>query len=121
MEKLIYVCTPYSASTVNELFENLELAKRVCQRVLTENDVPVAPHLYFPRLTRSKEAGINCSVKLLEKCDAVYVSGGRITQGMAKEIEIAASLGIPIKCVADPKYAEQRKLKENMEGENEHE
>lgn len=122
MEKLIYVCTPYRASTTEELTENVELAKRVCQRVLSENDVPVAPHLFFPQLSVTRKVGTEAGLKLLEKCDAVYVCGSRISQGMAAEIENAIKLGIPVKCVADPKFAEKRLLRKIMKkGDCEHE
>lgn len=114
MEKLIYVCTPYRASSTEELKENIELTKRVCNRVLLENDVPVAPHLYIPQVSASRKAGL----KLLEKCDAVCVCGNRITKGMAEEIEKAANLKIPIKCIEDPKFAEERLIKEIMKMED---
>lgn len=128
MDKLIYVCTPYRASTPEELSENIRLAKRVCKRVLSENDVPYAPHLFFPGFLDEgnpddRKTGMDAGMKVLERCDALYVSGARISEGMARGIEKAASLGIPIKCVADPRFAEERLLGEIIrkgEMKNEH-
>lgn len=128
MNKLIYVCTPYRASTPEELAENIRLAKRVCKRVLSENYVPYAPHLFFPWFLdednpKDRKLGMDAGMKVLERCDGLYVSGPRISEGMAREIEKAASLGIPIKCVADPRFAEERLLREIIrkgEKKNEH-
>ena len=105
MNKLIYVCTPYRASTSEELAENIRLAKRVCKRVLSENDVPYAPHLFFPGFLdednpNERMNGIEMGLELMDACDEVYLFGFNITEGMKFELDHARAKRIPV-CLYD--------------------
>ena len=66
--------------------------------------MPVASHLLYPQILndsnpRERELGLMFGLALLAICDEIWVftEGGEISSGMAKEIEEAKRLGIPVR------------------------
>lgn len=94
---MIFICSPLAGDIEN----NLEKAKKYCRFATEQNEIPIAPHLYFTQfLDETNEAertkGITMGLGLLRNCDAVWVFGERISAGMFIEITEAEMYGIPI-------------------------
>lgn len=117
-KKVVYVCSPFRAAGANpamEQFRNVELAKRVCKKAVREGYAVLCPHLVYPQFLvdgnpQEREQGILAGLRELELADEVWVAGGRISEGMSREIARAGAMGIPIKCIGDPRVAEDRLL-----------
>ena len=109
--KVVFVCSPYRGAVE----ENVALAKRVCRKAVLEGYSVVCPHIFFTeflddRDEKEREIGILAGLKLLELADEIWVVDGKISSGMAREIARAGELGIPMKCVCDPRAAEEHLL-----------
>ena len=112
--KVVYVCSPYKGTT-EEVRENIALARRVSRKAVLEGHAVICPHLYYPSFLNDgdeveRERGMQAGLKLLELANDIWVVDGRISTGMAREISRAGELGIPTKCVCDPKAAEEHLL-----------
>ena len=108
---IVFVCSPYRG----DVRENTALAKRVCRMAALEGHTVLCPHLFYPQFLRDendreREIGIASGLKMLEMADEVWVVDGQISTGMSREIARAGELGIPTKCVCDPKAAEEHLL-----------
>jgi len=95
--KLVYVCSPVRG----DVEKNLKKANRYCEYVAGCGHIPIAPHLHYPRFLddndhNERELGLYAALVLLAKCDAVWVFGGTITEGMSREIAKAEKRGIPV-------------------------
>lgn len=116
--KVIYVCSPFRGN----IKENAALAKRLCRKAALEGFAVICPHLLYPQFLvdegDERETGIRAGLKLLEAADEVWVADGKISAGMSREIARAGELGIPTKCVCDPRAAEERLLCAVMEEED---
>jgi hypothetical protein len=118
--KVVFVCSPYRG-TEEEVRENTALAKRVCRKAALDGHLVICPHLFYPSFLNDaveaeREIGIASGLRLLEYADEVWVVDGRITSGMAREIARAGELGIPTRCVVDPKAAEEHLMNAVMGG-----
>lgn len=100
----VYVCSPYRGDTARENILNIELAEDACKNIVQHGDLPIAPHLYFPRFFNDcnrmeREVAIDAGLQLMNNCDLVYayIVDGKISEGMKRELEYAAdNLGIPV-------------------------
>ena len=95
---LVYVASPFAGDTVH----NISMAKKYCQFVVSNNAIPLAPHLLYPQFMddgdkTERELGLFFALVLLGKCDELWVFGNIISNGMAKEIAKAEKRGIPIR------------------------
>lgn len=95
---LVYICSPFA----NDIEYNTNRARGYCRFAVNEGCIPLAPHLHFPQFMddsdkESRELGLSFALILLAKCDAVWVFGGRISDGMTREIAKAKRRGIPIR------------------------
>lgn len=95
--KMIYICSPLRG----DIEMNIQRANRYCLFAAGQEVIPLAPHTIFTQWLDDndqgeREAGMLLGIKLLAKCDEVWVFGSRISEGMAKEIEVAVSLGKPV-------------------------
>lgn len=100
MKKLIYVCSPYRGNIKN----NIKFAQQCCKYVVSQNHVPIAPHLFFPGFLNDeneeeRNQALEMNKKLIEKSDEVMVFGDEISDGMQYEIDYAESIGKVIKYV----------------------
>lgn len=94
----IFVCSPYRGN----VRENVTTAQAIARYLVSKGDLPIVPHLYFPQflddsIPEQREMGIQFGLELMKDCDAVYVFGSNITEGMRKEIIHATSIGKTIK------------------------
>lgn len=115
MKRYIYICSPYRGANKEERRANERAAIRYCRAVRDEypNDtvIPIAPHLYYPRFLdeddpAQRALGLECALENLRSMLrhhrpgvelALYVFGGRVSEGMAGEIAMAEKIGIKIR------------------------
>lgn len=101
-----YVCSKYRAKNEAELQMHIQDAISACRKVHENGNVPVAPHLYWPRFLNDndpedRDYGIVAGLEVMKECDDMVViirtEGPEeewISQGMKSEIEAAAKMGI---------------------------
>ena len=97
--KRIFICSPYSGDTPEQISKNVSVAKHACLFAIRKGHAPFAPHLIYPLIldddvAQEREAGIDAGLEFLSVCDEVWVIGPRISRGMEKEIEYAKYIGI---------------------------
>lgn len=95
---LVYVCSPYSGN----IEFNTSRARGYSLFVVSKGHIPLAPHLLYPQFLdeedrEQRELGLSYALVLLRKCDAIWVFGRKITDGMARELKKAKKYGIPIR------------------------
>lgn len=93
--RLAFISFPY-ASDPNG---NTNVVKNIC-RWIADNEpdtIPVAPHLALSFMDEKDRVVVMAMcVELLAGCDALYVYGTHISEGMEIEIHAAHNLGIPV-------------------------
>lgn len=87
---LVYVCSPYAG----DIETNVKNAKRYSRFAVDENAIPVTPHLLYPQFMddgneAERDMAMHFNYVLLGKCTEVWVFGGVISRGMAREIGVA--------------------------------
>ncbi len=97
---LVFICSPYRGN----IEHNTRRAQKYCRFAISKKTVPFAPHLHYTRflndsIRKERNIGISCGVEILKRCDELWVFGDKITEGMAREIEAAKRLGIPVRRV----------------------
>lgn len=114
--KKIYICSPLRG----DIEKNKAAAKDYCRWAAleyyphgNEKIMPIAPHVYLTEflndnISEQRELGLEIGLDLLRECSEVWVFGNTISEGMAREIETAAELGIKIRfmCVFNDAAAE---------------
>lgn len=113
--KKVYICSPYRATTKEELRENIAVARRLCRKAVDDGCVVFCPHLLYPQFLREevemeREKGMKAGMAMLEMADEVWMLSGRVSPGMGREVARASELGIPIVTVCDPNVAEEHLL-----------
>ena len=101
-EKLIYIASPYAG----DIEANTAFAKKACRYAIRQGHTPVAVHLLYPQMLddaepTEREIGLRLGHRVLEVCDELWCCGSRISSGMAREIEEAQRLGIPIRQIEE--------------------
>ena len=87
---MVYVCSPYAG----DIETNVKNAKRYSRFAVDENAIPVTPHLLYPQFMddgneAERDMAMHFNYVLLGKCTEVWVFGGVISRGMAREIGVA--------------------------------
>lgn len=89
-----------------ELQQHIRDAVEACREVHERGNIPIAPHLYWPRFLddndpQDRDYGIAAGLETLKRCDEMIViirqEGPEeewISQGMQAEIAAAAKMGI---------------------------
>lgn len=106
--KKIFICSPFRPAGCTrearkkDTEKNISLAKEACRYAAGKGFIPYAPHLYFPAFLYEadpdeRELGILLGLTWLATCDEVWVAGLRISEGMSREISMAAGCGIPVR------------------------
>lgn len=95
---LVYICSPFAG----DIESNIQNARRYCAFAVRQGTIPIAPHLLFPQFMddsnpEDRILGLLFGKILLDRCEAVWAFGGRVSTGMAAELERAEHRGIPIK------------------------
>ena len=96
-----YICSPLSGN----ISGNIENAKRYARYALECGMAPFIPHFYVlildDRNDKERNLGMNAGLSMLWVCDAVWVFGDEITEGMKKEIIFAEKLNIKVKYISE--------------------
>ena len=118
----VYVCSPLKAYGYNTTTYNILKAKEYCRFVAMETgNIPIAPHIYCTEFLHDdipdeRSLGMNMGLELLQSCREIWVFGDHISDGMAKEIELASKLGIPVRFyTADCERRNDNETKTNEE------
>lgn len=87
---LVYVCSSYAGDVEN----NVANAKKYSRFAVENNAIPVTPHLLYPQFMddsneQEQEKAMHFNYVLLGKCAEVWVLGGFVSHGMAREISVA--------------------------------
>ena len=87
---LVYVCSPYAGDVEN----NVANAKKYSRFTVENNAIPVTPHLLYPQFMddaneQEREMAMHFNYVLLGKCTELWVFGGVVSRGMAREINVA--------------------------------
>ena len=108
----IYVCSPLRPlasgreEAQKELEGNLKVARRACREIVLGGDVPICPHIYATQflddnVDAERNMGMAIGFLWLKESDELRVYGGRVSEGMKAEIDLAESIGIPVTYAAD--------------------
>ena len=95
---LVYIASPFAGDTES----NISKAKDYCRFAISNGCIPIAPHLHYPQFlndsdNEQRELGQSFALVLLGKCDELWAFGGRVSEGMAREMDRAGKLGMPIR------------------------
>ena len=87
---LVYICSPYSG----DVDTNVMRARRYSHFAVTEDYIPITPHLLFPQFMdddnpSERKLAMRFNYVLLGLCKELWVFGDKISEGMAYEIGIA--------------------------------
>ena len=96
--KIVFICSPFAG----DIEGNIMRARRYGRFAVSEQVVPIIPHLMYPQLLdehdpKERQLGIDMGLVLLSKCHEIWVFGDRISSGMAVEIKHAKRSGIIIR------------------------
>lgn len=100
LNEVVFICSPLRG----EVEYNKERCRRYYQFAYDSGFVPFAPHIFYTQFLDDnneddRAGGIQCGIEMLKRCDRLWVFKGedkQVSEGMAKEIEIAEKLGIQI-------------------------
>ncbi|MGO1368535.1 DUF7768 domain-containing protein [Senegalia sp. (in: firmicutes)] len=97
-KKIVFICSPYKG----DIEVNTIRAKRYGRYATSKRQVPIIPHLMYPRFLNEdvheeRQLGLEMGLILLSKCQELWVFGSRISTGMSIEIEKAKEMKIPIR------------------------
>lgn len=95
--KKVFICSPFRG----DIEGNTKKAIYYAQIAAGANEIPLIPHLYFPRFLDDNDPnqrmkGIEMGLELMDMCDEVWVFGFRITEGMRFELEHAKEKRKPV-------------------------
>ncbi len=87
---LVYICSPYRG----DVDTNVMRARRYSYFAVSENTIPVTPHLLFPQfmdddIPSQRQLAMHFNYVLLGKCSQLWVFGDVISEGMEYEINLA--------------------------------
>jgi hypothetical protein len=95
---LVYIASPFAGDTER----NIKKAREYCRFAVSKGCIPLAPHLHYPQFMddgdkTQRDLGIRFALILLGKCDELWVFGGRVSEGMSREIAKAKRRDMPIR------------------------
>ena len=97
----VYICSPLGGN----VSANIENAKRYARYALECGMAPFIPHFYALILDDSnkeeRSLGMLAGLSMLWVCDAVWVFGDEITEGMKTEIRFAEKLNIKVRYISE--------------------
>jgi hypothetical protein len=108
--KKIYICSPLSAPTHEEVKANINRARRYCRKIALDGNLPYAPHTYFTEfliddLQDEREIGMKMGIAWLDECEEIHILPGFISEGMSKEIVHAVNVNIKVVAITEAEEA----------------
>ncbi len=100
--ELVYICSPLSAPTEQQMRENMKKASEYAKLVVRQFHCrAIAPHSFLPaylddRIPEEREICLAFGISVLKLCRAVIVCGNCISSGMEGEIRTARECSIPV-------------------------
>ena len=99
---LVFICSPFAG----DMEKNTERTRGYCRFAVEQNAIPLAPHLLYPQFMddgnkAQRNLGIRSALILLGKCDELWAFGGRVSEGMSREIAKAKRRGMPVRYFND--------------------
>lgn len=97
---IVYICSKYRG----DIAHNMAMARRYSLYAADRGCVPLTPHLWLPQFLSEeteREKAISMDLRLLERCDELWVCGDEISEGMAREIAHADETGIPVRYITE--------------------
>ncbi len=96
--KKVFICSPFRGN----IEENTKRAKHYASIAVGSDEIPIAPHLYFPNFLDENDPnqrmkGIEMGLELMDLCDEVWVFGFEITEGMKFELDHAKEKKKPVR------------------------
>ncbi len=91
---LVYICSPYAGD-----FEaNKQAARRYCRFAVESGYIPIASHLLYPQFLDDddpdeRNLGIFFGNVLMDKCEELWIFGGKLSPGMRAELNRAKRKG----------------------------
>ena len=86
---LVFICSPFAGN----IERNTRRARDFCRFAVSENCIPIAPHLLFPQFMEESDP----KQRRLGIFFGLVLQSGNITKGMAVEIEKAHERGLPVR------------------------
>lgn len=95
---VVYICSPYAG----DVEHNVQNAQEYCRFAVSQNCIPIAPHLLFPQFMDENDPGqrdlaLFMGLVLMTKCAEVWVFGRCVSKGMAAEIMKAETRNQPVR------------------------
>lgn len=93
---LVYICSRFSG----DIRGNIEKARKYSRYAVDNKAIPIAPHLLFSQFMddgKERELAVFMDMVLLGKCEAVWVFGSDISDGMSAEINKAKRKNMKIR------------------------
>ena len=86
----MYICSPYAG----DVDHNVTNARTYSHFAVDNNAIPITTHLLYPQFMddsreEERELAMHFNYVLLGKCTELWVCGGLVSQGMAREIGLA--------------------------------
>ena len=97
---IVYICSRYRG----DIAHNMAMARRYSRYAADNGYVPLTPHLWLPQFLSEeteRDLAISMDLRLLERCDELWVCGDEISEGMAAEIAHAEETGIPVRHITE--------------------
>ena len=87
---LVYICSPFSG----DIEYNVANEREYSRFAVDSGAIPVTPHLLYPQFMdegneTEREMAMHFNYVLLGKCTELWVFGGVVSRGMAREIGVA--------------------------------
>jgi hypothetical protein len=95
---LVYIASPLAG----DVERNISKARGYCRFAVSRGCIPLAPHLHYPQFMDDgdkgqRELALRFALILLGKCDELWVFGGKVSEGMNREIAKAKRRGMQIR------------------------
>lgn len=120
---IVYVCSRYRSDILEELDFNVDVAETACRMIVNKGEIPVAPHLYFPRfmdddVIEEREFAMAAGRRLMRQCDKFYVIiiDDEISTGMESEIDFMTNrLGMRGEVISMTREQAEEAIKRRLE------
>jgi hypothetical protein len=99
--RICYIAHVLAAETRAEMDENRARAARWCAWAARRGVAPVATWIVLSgelsETQENRELGLKLDCATVERCDEIWLVGGRVSSGMRRESEHAAAYGVIVR------------------------